>query len=276
MEYDRVNSTTNKLETKDFQLPKNPERKKSDIIDLPQIPAKGQIQDLTPIDESPAILYVVSEDGVIDYFTNSFYLTEVQEVRNEKVQIMETFSEPGVFFFGEKTKVYSFSGMLIESKSSVRGSSKNLWYSNFIALYDGVLRGSQLADNRKEVILTYGNVRLYGYFLSLNTNKSANSVFGVPFSFSMLVRKVTTNGLSDDINLMNQLDEFYNSSGLLSDTEMFEVSELVTRLYDIKSLLDGGKKRLPIRTKFGYAVAKHIKKDVNLIWKTFHKQIFNV
>lgn len=45
----------------------------------------------------------------------NFILTSAVEARQEKFQIMETFGDPFIFFFGEKPSIYQFSGLLLNS-----------------------------------------------------------------------------------------------------------------------------------------------------------------
>ena len=81
---------------------------------------KSQPATIELIRRSPAIMYVANATtGVLEAMTNKFYLTAVQETREEKAQIMETFGSAVAFFYGEKQKIYSFSGHLLETKSSV-------------------------------------------------------------------------------------------------------------------------------------------------------------
>ena len=165
---------------------------------------KKQPATMELIRRSPAIMYVANATtGALEAMTNKFYLTSVQETREEKAQIMETFGSSVAFFYGEKTKIYSFSGHLLETKSSVpKLEHKYLWTSSFLKLWDEKLRATRLAESGSKAILTFQNNSVYGYPLNLQIMRGADQPVSTQFSFSMLV---TTHKLMEN----NKIADLY-------------------------------------------------------------------
>lgn len=109
-----------------------------------------------------------------------FFLENVQENREEKVQVIDTFGEWIAFFFGRKPEVYSYSGTLLNAKNQN-------WKNEFQQNYDLFLRGTQAVRHRATVMLTYDDVIVEGYMLNNSIQMSAVSENSVPFSFNLLV-----------------------------------------------------------------------------------------
>ena len=67
--------------------------------DLPR--QKRQPEQIVHVTDEQAVIAVANEQTLeILYFTDKFFLTTFQEARNEKLQVIETFGEPHVSFFG--------------------------------------------------------------------------------------------------------------------------------------------------------------------------------
>jgi hypothetical protein len=109
-----------------------------------------------------------------------FFLEQVQENREEKVQVIDTFGEWVAFFFGRKPEVYSYAGTLLNAKN-------HDWKNEFQENYDHFLRGSQAVKNRATVILQYDDVLVEGYMLNSSISMAGTADKSVPFSFNMLV-----------------------------------------------------------------------------------------
>jgi len=78
-------------------------------------PFKRPIESLCPIN-TPATILILSDPGSkIQYSTNKFILQSITKPHNEKVQIMETFSNSHLFFFGERTKIYTMQGVVLDA-----------------------------------------------------------------------------------------------------------------------------------------------------------------
>jgi len=157
--------------------------------------------------KDPAMLSVVN-GGTTLYMTNRFYLTGVQEAREEKTQIIETFGVPSYSFFGEKTRIYNFSGQLLETLANTnltKHPDKYLWSSSFLDLYENHLRGSKLAETGNEAVLVFKNTRLRGFILNVNVMHNATNPMLAQFSFSMIVRKQETINTNDGLATVRAL-----------------------------------------------------------------------
>ena len=109
-----------------------------------------------------------------------FFLESVQENREEKVQVIDTFGEWVAFFFGRKPEVYSYSGTLLNAKNQN-------WKNEFQQNYDLFLRGTQAVKYRATVMLQYDDVIVEGYMLNNSIQMNAMAENAVPFSFNLLV-----------------------------------------------------------------------------------------
>jgi len=109
-----------------------------------------------------------------------FFLEQVQENREEKVQIIDTFGEWIAFFFGRRPEIYSYSGTLLNAKN-------HDWKNEFQQNYDYFLRGSQAVKNRATIIMQYDDVVVEGYMLNSTITQAAVADNAVPFQFNLLV-----------------------------------------------------------------------------------------
>jgi hypothetical protein len=151
---------------------------------------KNQPMDMLEDGHASAMIFTVDSEERISHLTNKFLLTDVQEARGEKAQIMETFGEAAYFFFGERTKIYNFSGTTLETGSSLQNfAGKYLWSSSLVDFYDNHLRGTKLAEAGEEALLMFKNMKLYGYITNLNVTHNSMAQHTTQFSFSMIVRK---------------------------------------------------------------------------------------
>jgi hypothetical protein len=109
-----------------------------------------------------------------------FFLEQIGEAREEKVQVIDTFGEWVAFFFGRKPEVYNYSGTLLNAKN-------HDWKNEFQANYDQFLRGSQAVKYRATMILQYDDVMVEGYMMNCAISQSAAADKSVPFQFTLLV-----------------------------------------------------------------------------------------
>lgn len=109
-----------------------------------------------------------------------FFLEQVQENREEKVQVIDTFGEWVAFFFGRRPEVYSYAGTLLNS-------SNHDWRNEFQENYDNFLRGSKAVENRATMLIQYDDVVVEGYMMNCAISQTAMSNHAVPFSFNLLV-----------------------------------------------------------------------------------------
>lgn len=164
---------------------------------LPGFIQHGVIDDF---DDKPASIRVLQrrpsgeDKDLIPVFTK-FILESAREAHVEKAQIVETFGDWYVFFFGERPSTYSFSGTLINSKT-------NNWLQDFMFYYNNYLRGTKCVENQARILLTYGGRQIEGFILNAQTQTQAANEKGVPFSFDVLITERKVLNLSPDIAIV--------------------------------------------------------------------------
>lgn len=120
-----------------------------------------------------------------------FLLESVQEAHVERSQIVETFGDWYIFFFGERPSTYQFSGTLINTRNAN-------WVSDFKFYYDQYLRGTKCVENTARLILTYGGRQIEGFMTNMQTSTDAVMEAGAKVSFSVVVTRKTFLSFSDD------------------------------------------------------------------------------
>jgi len=113
-------------------------------------------------------------------YTSNFLIQQYSEVRSEKSQILETFGESYVYFFGERTPVMQFSGELLNTEDFN-------WKMEFMELYDKYLRGTKLVSSRTRVILTIDGLLFGGYLMDVRMDRTSAEPDRIPFSFTMVI-----------------------------------------------------------------------------------------
>jgi hypothetical protein len=145
-------------------------------------------------DDTYATLQVLKADGSSVYLfdaagyesggtgirNSNFLIQSIQEQRAEKQQIVLTFGEPYIFFFGEQPRVLSIEGVLLNTDDFH-------WRSEWWANYDRYLRGTQCVRTRTRVCLSWDDIVVQGYILSSNSSESAQSPNFVTFQFQMFL-----------------------------------------------------------------------------------------
>jgi hypothetical protein len=156
--------------------------------------ARRPLRGLEVKDDTYAVLKVVQADGtelpLLDSgsfsgtstsYTN-FILQSVREARMEKHQIVETFGEPYIFFFGESPRFLDVTAVLVDSLDFN-------WYAEWWENYDRYLRGTKSVEMGARTYLFYDDNIVEGYMLMAQTGKSAEQ----PLQASLTFRLYLTN-----------------------------------------------------------------------------------
>lgn len=113
-----------------------------------------------------------------------FFVTNVAVSYNEKSQITTTFGDNEVvYYFGRQPIVFNISGLLFDS-------IENDWFSKFLTLYAGVLRGTQLAKSFSLVQITFPNMIVTGSISSLSTSQDASRDTDITFNMQFIAKEV--------------------------------------------------------------------------------------
>jgi hypothetical protein len=116
---------------------------------------------------------------VSKYYTD-FSLVKVEENRAEKLQIAQTFGDDFIFMFGERPRMLSCTGVLVNTRDFE-------WRSRFWENYEKYLRGTRLVEMDARAYLSWDDVLAEGYILSASALDIAQEPHAIQFSFILLV-----------------------------------------------------------------------------------------
>lgn len=167
------------------------------------------------IDQAGGIL---EGDGVAKTanYTN-FFIQTVAEERHEKQQIVDTFGDSFIFFFGEAPRITQVSGWLLNTNDFN-------WRSEFWENYERYFRGTRLVEQNARLYLIFDDVIIEGYMLSAQAQDDANRPHLIQFGFSMFVTGYSTISKLGDPNFP-QPDDGIDYSKLSSYSESLKRSE---------------------------------------------------
>jgi hypothetical protein len=130
------------------------------------------------------VSYMGKEMRGSDIYSN-FLIQSVVEDRQEKAQVLETFGEPYIFFYGERPRVLAISGILLNSWDFN-------WEAEWWANYDEFLRGTKCVASDSRVYLAFDNTVVGGYILSSNVQKQTQERNWLQFQFQLFVTHYET------------------------------------------------------------------------------------
>lgn len=172
----------------------SPKKNRFAFMSVWQVGPGGSAQPISLLDSSAPGGHSISN--------HNFCLQTVQESRQERAQIVETFGDHFVFFYGEKPTILSCGGLLVNTRDF---NWKNEWLSN----YDRFLRGTKCVENRARVYLGFDDVLVEGYMLGTSVALAAQDMpYLCPFNFSFLVSRYTdlSRSLNDTVTSANGTD----------------------------------------------------------------------
>lgn len=128
---------------------------------------------------------VFEQDGkaYTTYYSN-FFVQTVQEQRSEKQQIVDTFGETYIFFFGESPRFIQVQGMLLNTLDFN-------WRDEFWENYERYFRGTKLVERGARLYLIYDEIIVEGYMVQAQATESAENPWVIPFTFNMFVTGYT-------------------------------------------------------------------------------------
>ena len=123
----------------------------------------------------------------------NFILQAVHEARAEKFQIVETFGDPYIFFFGEAPRFLECASVLINSQDFN-------WKAEFWANYDQYLRGSKCAELGARIYMLYDDVIVEGYMLNASASDDAQNPMMVQMQFKLFLTNYRNISMVGDPN----------------------------------------------------------------------------
>lgn len=123
----------------------------------------------------------IEQDGVgrSTHYAN-FILVGVTEQRAEKQQIVETFGEDYIFFYGERPRILNFNAVVINTNDFN-------WKSEFWENYEKTFRGTRLLEKNARLYVYFDDVVVEGYMLQAQQVGQAENPYHLPLTFSMFV-----------------------------------------------------------------------------------------
>lgn len=124
---------------------------------------------------------------------SNFIIQSVQEQRIEKQQVILTFGEPYIFFFGEQPRMITISGVLLNTEDFN-------WRAEWWANYDQYLRGTQCVRQKTRVYLSWDDIVVEGYIIQAAASEEASNRNLVLFNFQMFLTNYQNISSIGDIN----------------------------------------------------------------------------
>lgn len=137
-----------------------------------------------------------------------FFLQSVQESHQERHQIVETFGDFFVFFYGERPPIYNFTGIMLNSKDVN-------WIQDYMFFYENFLRGTKTVELNAKIIMTYQGRQIEGFILNTSNVTQAATQNGVSMSFQVVVTNRIGATVSEDFGVVEQDGTFRRVETLL-------------------------------------------------------------
>lgn len=159
----------------------------------------------------------------------SFILQSVQEARMEKHQIIETFGDPYIFFFGEAPRFLDIQAVILNSNDFN-------WEAEWWANWETLLRGTKSVENGARTYLFYDDVVVEGFMLMAQAQKMATEPIQIPLTWRMFVTSVRNVSFVGDPNFPVHASVQLPPDVSLTDADAY--GEL-TQAYRSKADVDG-------------------------------------
>jgi hypothetical protein len=117
--------------------------------------------------------------GVVNDYAD-YIIQRIDDQRVEKQSIIETFGDSFIFFFGERPRMVTFSGVLINTEDFN-------WRSQFWYNYDKYLRGTKLVQRNARAFLAYDSIVVEGYPINAQAVEESEAPYHVQFQMTMFV-----------------------------------------------------------------------------------------
>lgn len=121
-----------------------------------------------------------SPDGLTTSGYANFLLQSVTEARMEKAQIVETFGDAYVFFFGENPRFLDVQAQLINSNDF---NWRAEWWEN----YHQYLRGTKLVELGARIYLFYDDIVVEGYMMQAVAQETSGEPYMIGLQFKLFV-----------------------------------------------------------------------------------------
>lgn len=122
---------------------------------------------------------LLSDGGYTD-----FLLTNIDVSFNEKVQVNEVFGDSEVvYYFGRSPVTFNLSGIIFDDID-------NNWFYKYIVAYQGVLRGSRVAQNHQLVQINLPNMTIIGTIMGTAYSQDSSRDTDIHFTMQFLAKSI--------------------------------------------------------------------------------------
>lgn len=152
---------------------------------------------------------------------HNFFVTGISHSDQEKMQVVETFGDDFVFFFGRRPLVIGVNGLLMNTTDFD-------WKSEWMENYNRYLRGTKCVENKTRVYLRIDDTLYSGYIFKTDVNDNSDLPNVSQFSFNMLVFghvDISERSVGSFIDTLSTPDGLYVEyvDGPLESLEMYEI-----------------------------------------------------
>lgn len=144
----------------------------------------GANGEFVPVIDAAGETVIREEAGRFSTFWTNFFVQNVAEERHEKQQIVETFGESFIFFFGEAPRMLQVNGLLLNTADFN-------WRAEFWENYERFFRGTRLVEQQARLYLIYDDQIIEGYMVGANASENTNLPQVINFGFQMFVTGYT-------------------------------------------------------------------------------------
>jgi len=144
------------------------------------------------------------------HYTN-FFVQQVAEERHEKQQVVDTFGESFIFFFGEAPRLLQVQGLLLNTADFT-------WRAEFWHNYDIYFRGTKLVELGARLYLIYDDRIVEGYMISAQATENEASLAAIPFGFQLFVTGQT------ELSLLGDPDFPVSAGKLFEQTSSYDAA----------------------------------------------------
>ncbi|WP_394831806.1 hypothetical protein LVJ94_35350 [Pendulispora rubella] len=196
--------------------------------------ARRPMRGLELKDDTYAILKVIAADGseipLVDSSSetgqsteySNFILQSVTESRMEKSQIVDTFGEAYVFFFGEHPR-------FLDCQAIVLNSADFGWEAEFWTNYDRYFRGTRLVEMGARTYLFFDDTIVEGYMLGAQARKVSDAPLSVELSFRLFITNYSNVTFVGDPNFPVRASVNLPPDVSLSSADAFDVGRAALR-----------------------------------------------
>lgn len=202
-------------------------------LGVQMFPFKRPLTGIYPIN-TPATLMILdnvtsgeNKKGTIRQQTNKFILQQISKPHNEKVQIIETFGKSHVFFYDERTRIYSMQGVMLDAFYQPGGLGdevptapnrfRNMWALGFQDFYNNHLRGWMLKSKGRIAALYTNGWLIKGYPINLVISKESTTMpEGVTFQMNWVIEDEYLLNATSTYNLYNGVKYDTTSASLVN------------------------------------------------------------